>query len=106
MHTFVIARGMFGPATPFVERVTLERHRAPRVSALTVSIVDGETVLAERSATFHGLRCPLRIADVESALAECRADVEVFHRRDTDYCAQLMTPDPVGVVSLAQALAH
>ena len=106
MKTFIIARGAFGAVTPFEERVTLERHRAPRVSALTVSIMDGKRVLAERSATFYGMTCPLRIADVESALAECRADVEVFHRRDTDYCVQLMTPDPMGVVELASALAR
>lgn len=106
MKNFIIACGTFGPATPFTERVTLERHRSPRVSSLTVSITNGERVLAERSATFYGLRCPLRLADVERALSECRADVEVFHKRDTLYCAQLMTPDPVGVVSLAQALAH
>lgn len=106
MKTFIIARGTFGERTPFTERVTLERHRSPRVSSLTVSIVDGERVLAERSATFHGLRVPLTLADVERALAECRADVDMFHRRDTDYCPTLMTPDPVGVMSLAQALAH
>lgn len=106
MQTFTLARGMFGDATPYTERVTLERHRAPRVSSLTVSIVDGDRVLAERSATFHGLRCPLRLADVERALAECRTDVDMFHRHDTDYTPTLMTPDPVGVVSLAQALAH
>lgn len=106
MRTFILARGTFGPATPFEERVTIERHRSPRVSSLTVSVVDGETVLAERSATFYGLRCPLTIADVERALSECRADVEVFHRRGTDYHPTLMTPDPVGVVNLAQALAH
>lgn len=106
MKNFIIARGTFGPATPFSERVTIERHRSPRVSSLIVSITDGERVLAERSATFHGLRCPVSIADVERALAECRADVDMFHRRDTDYCAALMTPDPVGVVSLAQALAR
>ena len=95
MKTFIIARGAFGAVTPFEERVTLERHRAPRVSALTVSIMDGKRVLAERSATFYGMTCPLRIADVE-----------VFHRRDTDYCVQLMTPDPMGVVELASALAR
>lgn len=106
MQTFTLARGTFGPATPFSERVTLERHRAPRVSSLTVSIVDGGRVLAERSATFHGLRCPLRLADIERALAECRTDVDMFHRHDTDYTPTLMTPDPVGVVSLAQALAR
>ena len=106
MQDFVIARGTFGERTPFMERVTLERHRSPRVSSLTVSIMDGERVLAERSATFHGLRCPLRLADIERALQECRADVDMFHRHDTDYCAQLMTPDAVGVVSLAQALAR
>lgn len=106
MKEFILARGMFGTATPFMERVTIERHRAPRVSSITVSITDGARVLAERSATFHGLRCPLRLADIERALAECRADIDTFHRHDTDYCAQLMTPDPLGVVSLAQALAH
>lgn len=106
MKSFVVARGMLGPATPFVERVTIDRHRAPRVSSLTVTITDGECVLAERSATFHGLRCPLRLADVERALAECRADVALFHDKDSNYCSQLMTPDPMGVVSLAQALAH
>ena len=106
MKSYILARGMFGDATPFIERVTLERHRSPRVSSLTVSITDGGRVLAERSATFHGLRCPLRLADVERALGECRADVDMFRKRDTDYCAQLMTPDPVGVVSLAQALTR
>ena len=106
MKNFIIARGTFGERTPFIERVTLERHRSPRVSSLTVSIVDGERVLAERSATFHGLVCPLRIADVERALAECRADVEVFHMRDTDYTPGLMTPDPCEIVRLAQALAR
>lgn len=106
MTAFILARGMFGPATPYTERVSIDRHRSPRVSSLTVSITDGERVLAERSATFHGLTCPLRIADVERALAECRADVEVFHRHDTDYCAQLMTPDPCEIVRLAQALAR
>lgn len=106
MTTFTLARGTFGAATPFMERVTLERHRSPRVSSLTVTITDGERVLAERSATFHGLTCPLRIADVERALSECRADVEVFHKRDTGYCAQLMTPDPCEIVRLAQALAR
>lgn len=106
MNTFILARGTFGPATPYIERVTIDRHRAPRVSSLTVAITDGERVLAERSATFHGLTCPLRIADVERALAECRSDVDVFHRHDTDYCAQLMTPDPCEIVRLAQALAH
>lgn len=106
MKTFIIARGAFGERTPFEERVTLERHRAPRTSALTVSIVDGDRVLAERSATFYGLRVPVTLADVEHALAACRADVEVFHRRGTDYHPTLMTPDPVGVVNLAQALAH
>lgn len=106
MKNFIIARGTFGERTPFIERVTIDRHRSPRVSSLIVTITDGDRVLAERSATFHGLRCPLRLADVERALAECRADVDMFHRHDTDYCAQLMTPDPVGVVSLAQALAH
>lgn len=106
MKTFILARGTFGERTPFTERVTIDRHRSPRVSSLTVSIVDGERVLAERSATFHGLTCPLRIADVERALAECRSDVDVFHRHDTDYCAQLMTPDPCEIVRLAQTLAH
>ena len=106
MKSFTIARGTFGAATPFVERVTVERHRSPRVSALTVSIVDGDRVLAERSATFHGLRCPLRLADVERALNECRADVALFHDKDSDYAPALMTPDPSGVVSLAQALAR
>lgn len=106
MKSFIIARGMFGTATPYTERVTIDRHRSPRVSSLTVSIMDGERVLAERSATFHGITCPLRIADVERALAECRADVEVFHKRDTNYSPTLMTPDPIGVVSLAQALAR
>ena len=106
MKTFIIARGMFGPATPFVERVTLERHRSPRVSSLTVSIVDGDRVLAERSATFHGLRCPLRLADVERALQSCRDDIALFHSKDSDYCMQLMTPDPTGVVELASALAR
>ena len=106
MKTFISARGTFGERTPFTERVTIDRHRSPRVSSLTVAIVDGDRVLAERSATFHGLTCPLRIADVERALAECRADVEVFHRDDTDYCAQLMTPDPAEIVRLAQTLAH
>lgn len=106
MKSFILARGMFGTATPFTERVTIDRHRAPCVSSLTVTITDGERVLAERSATFHGLTCPLRVADIERALSECRADVEVFHKRDTDYCPALMTPDPIGVVSLAQALAR
>ena len=106
MTTFILARGTFGAATPFVERVTLERHRAPRASTLTVSIMDKDRVLAERSATFHGLTCPLRIADVETALAECRADVALFHAKSSDYAPVLMTPNPVGVVSLAQALAH
>ena len=106
MKSFIIARGMFGTDTPFTERVAIDRHRSPRVSSLTVSIMDGERVLAERSATFHGITCPLRIADVERALSECRADVEVFHKRDTDYCAQLMTPDPCEIVRLAQALAR
>lgn len=106
MTTFILARGAFGPATPFMERVSIDRHRAPRVSSLTVSITDGTRVLAERSVTFHGLACPLRIADVERALAECRSDVDVFHRHDTDYCTQLMTPDPCEIVRLAQALAH
>lgn len=106
MKAFIIARGAFGADTPFIERVTLERHHSPRVSSLTVSIVDGARVLAERSATFHGLRCPLSIADVEHALSECRADIEVFHKRDTYYTPALMAPDPVGVVSLAQALVR
>ena len=106
MKIFILARGTFGPATPFVERVTIDRHRSPRVSSLTVSIVDGERVLAERSATFHGLRVPLTLADIERALAECRTDATLFHADDSDYCPALMTPDPMGVVSLAQALAH
>ena len=106
MKNFIIARGVFGADTPFTERVTLERHRSPRVSSITVSIVDGDRVLAERSATFHGLRCPLRLADVERALAECRTDAALFHADDSDYAPVLMTPDPVGVVSLAQALAR
>ena len=106
MKTFVLARGTFGSATPFTERVTLERHRSPRVSSLTVSIVDGDRVLAERSATFHGLRCPVSIADVERALAECRTDAALFHADDSDYCPALMMPDPMGVVSLAQALTR
>lgn len=106
MKTFIIACGTFGERTPFTERVTIDRHRLPRVSAITVSIVDGDRVLAERSATFHGLRCPLRLADVETALAECRTDVALFHSKDSDYCPALMTPNPMGVVSLAQALAH
>lgn len=106
MKTFIIARGTFGPATPFIERVTIDRHRAPRVSSLTVTITDGDRVLAERSATFHGLRCPLRLADIERALAECRADVEVFHRRDTDYTPALMTPDPMDVVELCRTLTR
>lgn len=106
MKSFIIARGAFGAATPFVERVTIERHRAPRVSAITVSIVDGDRVLAERSATFHGLRCPLRLADIERALSECRTDVALFHSKDSDYAPVLMTPNPTGVVSLAQVLAH
>lgn len=106
MKNFIIARGTFGSATPFAERVTIDRHRAPRVSSLTVTITDGDRVLAERSATFHGLRVPLTLADVERALAECRADVTVFHRHDSDYCPTLMTPDPCEVVRLAQALAH
>lgn len=106
MKAFIIARGTFGADTPFTERVTIERHRSPRVSSLIVTITDGDRVLAERSATFYGLRCPLSIADVERALQECRADIEVFHKRDTDYCPALMRPDPVGVVSLVQALAY
>lgn len=106
MKTFTIARGAFGPATPFTERVTIDRHRSPRVSSLTVTITDGERVLAERSATFHGLRCPLCLADVERALAECRSDAALFHSKDSDYTPVLMTPDPIGVVSLAQALAR
>ena len=106
MDTFILAHGTFGAATPFVERVTLERHRSPRVSSLTVSIVDGDSVLAERSATFYGLRCPLRLADIERALHECRADVALFHNKSSDYAPMLMTPDPSGVVSLAQALAR
>ena len=106
MQTFTLARGMFGDATPYTERVTIERHRSPRVSSLTVSIVDGKRVLAERSATFYGLRCPLRLADIERALAECRTDAALFHADDSDYAPVLMTPDPIGVVSLAQALAR
>ena len=106
MDTFILARGTFGAATPFVERVTIDRHRSPRVSSLTVSIVDGDRVLAERSATFHGLCCPLRLADVESALAECRTDVALFHSKDSDYCPALMTPDPMGVVELCRTLTH
>lgn len=106
MKSFILAHGTFGTVTPFEERVTIDCHRSPRVSSLTVTIIDGERVLAERSATFHGITCPLRIADVERALSECRADVEVFHKRDTDYCAQLMTPDPCEIVRLAQALAR
>lgn len=106
MKTFVIARGTFGERTPFIERVTLERHRSPRVSSLTVSIVDGDRVLAERSATFHGLRVPITLADVERALSECRIDVAIFHADDSDYAPMLMTPDPMGVVSLAQTLTR
>lgn len=106
MKSFIIARGTFGTATPYIERVTIDCHRSPRVSSLTVTIIDEERVLAERSATFHGLTCPLRIADVERALAECRSDVDVFHRHDTDYTPALMTPDPCEIVRLAQALAH
>lgn len=106
MKNFIIARGMFGDATPYTERVTIDRHRSPRVSSLIVSITDGERVLAERSATFYGLRCPLRLADIERALAECRTDAALFHADDSDYAPVLMTPDPVGVVSLAQALAR
>lgn len=106
MKTFILARGTFGPATPFTERVTIDRHRSPRVSSLTVSIVDGGRVLAERSATFHGLRCPVSIADVERALSECRTDVALFHEKDSDYAPVLMTPDPIGVVDLAQALTR
>lgn len=106
MKTFIIARGTFGDRTPFTERVTIDRHRSPRVSSLTATIMDDERVLAERSATFHGLTCPLRIADIERALAECRADVTVFHRHDSDYCPALMTPDPCEIVRLAQALAR
>ena len=106
MKNFIIARGTFGDATPYTERVTIERHRSPRVSSLTVSIVDGKRVLAERSATFYGLRCPLRLADIERALAECRTDAALFHADDSDYAPVLMTPDPIGVVSLAQALAR
>lgn len=106
MKTFIIARGTFGPATPFTERVTIERHRAPRVSSLTVAITDSDRVLAERSATFRGLTCPLRIADVERALAECRADIDVFHRHDTDYTSTLMTPDPVSVMNLCRTLTR
>ena len=106
MQTFTLARGMFGDATPYTERVTIDRHRSPRVSSLIVSITDGERVLAERSATFYGLRCPLRLADIERALAECRTDAALFHADDSDYAPVLMTPDPIGVVSLAQALAR
>lgn len=106
MKEFILARGMFGTATPFMERVTLERHRSPRVSSITVSIVDGDRVLAERSATFHGLRCPVSIADIERALSECRTDIALFHADDSDYAPALMTPEPMGVVSLAQALAR
>lgn len=106
MKSFIIARGTFGTATPYTERVTIDCHRSPRVSSLTVTIIDGERVLAERSATFHGLRCPLRLADIERALAECRSDMDVFHRHDTNYCAQLMTPDPCEIVRLAQTLAR
>lgn len=106
MKSFTIARGTFGDATPFVERVTLERHRSPRLSSLTVSIVDGTRVLAERSVTFHGLRVPVTLADVERALQSCRDDIALFHSKDSDYCMQLMTPDPTGVVELASALAR
>ena len=106
MKNFIIARGTFGDATPYTERVTIDRHRSPRVSSLIVSITDGERVLAERSATFYGLRCPLRLADIERALAECRTDAALFHADDSDYAPVLMTPDPIGVVSLAQALAR
>lgn len=106
MKTFIIARGTFGSATPFIERVTIERHRSPRVSSLTVAIMDGDRVLAERSATFHRLRCPLTVADVERALSECWTDVALFHGKTSDYHPTLMTPDPMGVVSLAQALAR
>lgn len=105
MKTFDIAKGTFGERTPFVERVTIDRHRSPRVSSLTVSIVDGERVLAERSATFHGLRIPLTLADVERALAECRTDAALFHADDSDYCPALMMPDPMGVVELCRTLA-
>lgn len=106
MKNFIIARGTFGERTPFTERVTIDRHRAPRVSSLTVTITDGKRVLAERSATFHGLRCPLSIADVERALSECRADVEVFHARGTDYTPALMTPEPLAVMELCKALTR
>lgn len=106
MKSFIIARGVFGERTPFTERVTIERHRSPRVSSLTVSIVDGERVLAERSVTFHGLRCPVSIADVERALSECRTDVALFHEKDSDYCPALMMPDPMGVVDLCRTLAR
>ena len=106
MKTFVIARGTFGERTPFTERVIIDRHRSPRVSSITVSIVDGDRVLAERSATFHGLRCPLRLADVERALAECRTDAALFHADDSDYAPVLMTPEPMGVVELCRALAR
>ena len=106
MKTFVIARGTFGERTPFTERVTIDRHRSPRVSSLTVTIADGERVLAERSATFHGLRVPLTLADVERALSECRTDVALFHSKDSDYHPTLMTPEPLGVVELCRTLTH
>ena len=106
MKTFIIARGAFGALTPFTERITLERHRSPRVSSLTVSIVDGDRVLAERSATFHGLRVPVTLADVERALQSCRDDIALFHSKDSDYCTQLMTPNPPGVIALASALTR
>lgn len=106
MKTFIIARGTFGPATPFVERVVIDRHRSPRVSSLTVTIMDGERVLAERSATFHGLRVPLTLADVERALGECRTDAALFHADDSDYHPTLMTPEPLGVMELCRTLAR
>lgn len=106
MKKFILARGRFGSATPFMEVVTLERHRSPRVSALTVAITDGDRVLAERSATFHGLRVPLTLADVERALGECRTDAALFHGKDSDYYPTLMTPEPIGVVELCRALTR
>ena len=106
MKTFIIARGTFGERTPFTERVTIERHRSPRVSSLTVSITDGDRVLAERSATFHGMRIPLTLPDVERALAECRTDAALFHADDSDYYPVLMTPEPLGVMELCRTLAR
>ena len=106
MKTFILARGTFGERTPFTERVTIDRHRAPRVSSLTVTITDGDRVLAERSATFHGLRVPLTLADVERALGECRTDAALFHEKDSDYCPALMMPDPMGVMELCRTLAR